>query len=88
MEITARFTTRQSIKELRNWLNITNQQDWDMSCFSEELYRMQLIDMKTQELEFLVDVYTHITPDEYKEQIDLIKAELEFRKTPVGRELY
>lgn len=88
MEIIARFTTRRSIRGRRNWLSISNQQDWDMSCFNGELYRMQIIDMGTHELEFLVDAYTHLTPDEYKEQIDLIKAELEFRQTPVGRELY
>lgn len=68
--------------------NTLKAQDLDMNSFSAELYRMQLIDMETHELEFLVDVYTHITPDEFKEQIELITAELEFRKSPLGKELY
>lgn len=59
-----------------------------MNSFNAELYRMQLIDMKTHELEFIVDAYAHIYPEEFKHQIELIKAELEFRQTPVGKELY
>lgn len=59
-----------------------------MSCFNAELYRMQLLDMKTYELEFIADAYTHIYPNEFKEQIELIKAELEFRNSPLGKELY
>lgn len=68
--------------------NTSKAPDLDMNCFNAELYRMQIIDMETHELEFLVDVYTHITPDDFKEQIDLITAELEFRKSPLGKELY
>jgi len=49
---------------------------------------MQLMDMKTHELELIADAYTHISPDEFKQQIELILAELEFRKTPLGKELY
>lgn len=62
--------------------------DWDMSSFNAELYRMQIIDMKTHELEFLVDLYLGIYPDEFKTQIELITAELEFRQSPLGKELY
>jgi len=59
-----------------------------MNSFNAELYRMQLMDMKTHELELIADAYTHISPDEFKQQIELILAELEFRKTPLGKELY
>jgi len=58
-----------------------------MNSFSATLYKMQLIEMKTHELEFILDVYVHIAPTEYKEQIELIKDELEFRKTPLAKEL-
>jgi len=58
-----------------------------MNSFDAKLYTMQLIALKTHELEFLVDVYTHITPDEFKDRMELIKAELEFRKTPMAEEL-
>lgn len=59
-----------------------------MNSFNAELYRMQLMDMKTHELEFIVDAYVHIYPEEFKDQIELIKAELEFRNTPLAKELY
>lgn len=68
--------------------SISKQQDLGMNSFNAELYRMQLIDMETHELEFLVDVYTHVTPDDFEQQIELIRAELEFRDSPLGRELY
>lgn len=63
-------------------------QDWVMNSFNAELYRMQIVDMETHELEYLVDVYTHVSPKEFKQQIELITAELEFRKSPLGKELY
>lgn len=68
--------------------NTLKAQDLDMNCFNDELYRKQLVDMKTYELELIVDAYTHISPDEFKRQIELITAELEFRQTPLGKELY
>lgn len=68
--------------------NTLKAQDWDMNSFNAELYRKQLVDMKTHELELIVDAYTHVDPDNFKRQIELIKAELEFRETPLGKELY
>lgn len=59
-----------------------------MNSFNAQLYRLQLLDMKTFELELIADAYTHISPDEFKQQIELITAELEFRQTPLGKELY
>jgi hypothetical protein len=59
-----------------------------MNSFDVELYRSKLMDLETQELEFLSDLYTHVYPKEYKQQIELIAAELEFRKTPLAKELY
>jgi hypothetical protein len=88
MGIIGKSTTHKSIKERKNTLSILKVQGWDMNSLNEELYRKNLIDMKTHELEFLVDVYSHISPKEFKRQIELIKAELEFRETPLAKELY
>ena len=68
--------------------NTLKAQGWDMNSFNDELYRKNLLDMKTHELELIVDAYTYIDPDDFKRQIELIKAELEFRDTPLGKELY
>lgn len=88
MGITGKFTTLKNTKERTSMSNTLKAQDLDMNSFNDELYRKQLIDMKTHELELIVDAYTHISPDEFKRQIELITAELEFRQTPLGKELY
>jgi hypothetical protein len=88
MEIIGKCIILRNIKERISMSNTLKIQDWVMNSFNAELYRMQIIDMETHELEFLVDVYTHITPKEFKEQIELITAELAFRKSPLGKELY
>lgn len=88
MGIIDKFTTPKNIKGQRNMLSIIKAPASDLNSFNKELYRMQLINMKTHELEILVDIYVHITPNEFKEQVELIKAELEFRETPLGKELY
>lgn len=88
MGIIDKFTTPKNTKERTSMSNTLKVQDLDMNSFNDELYRKQIIDMKTHELELIVDAYTHISPDEFKRQIELITAELEFRETPLGKELY
>lgn len=88
MGIIGRFTTPKNIKERTNMSNTLKTQDLDMNSFNAELYRKQIINMKTHELEIIVDAYTLISPGEFKQQIELITAELEFRETPLGKELY
>lgn len=69
-------------------LSILKTQDWDVNSFNSELYKKLLIDMKTFELELILDAYAHISPDEFKRQIELIRDELRFRQTSLGKELY
>jgi hypothetical protein len=88
MAIIDKLTTQQSIKGQKSMSNTLKTQDWDMNCFNSDLYRMQIIDLETFELEFLIDIYSQTRPSEFKQQLELITAELEFRKTPLAKELY
>lgn len=44
--------------------------------------------LKTDELELLLDWYRLYDPPKFREEIDAIKAELAFRSTALGKELY
>lgn len=51
-------------------------------------FRNTLHNIKTSDLEFLLDTYTVIGMSLFEAQIKAIKDELEFRNTSLGKELF
>jgi hypothetical protein len=58
-----------------------------MNSFDEDLYVRQISSFRIYELELILDAYVHIYPQEFKRQIELIKAQLAYRETPLAKEL-
>lgn len=50
-------------------------------------FRKVLLDIETDELEFLLDIYRMMCPLTYKMEIKAISEELELRNTSLGKEL-
>jgi hypothetical protein len=87
MAITDKSTIRRNTKGQRSMSNTTKLQDLDMNSFDGAVYIKLLSSFRTYELELVLDAYVYMFPQEFERQIELIKAELAYRETPMAKEL-
>ena len=67
---------------------ITKAPDLAKNCFNKGKYLDALRELETVDLELLLDWYILYEDAIFEEHKRLIKAELDFRTTPLGRELF
>lgn len=88
MAIIDKFTILKNIKGRTSMSNTTKVPGLAKSCFNESKYVDALRTLETVDLELLLDWYTLYSDKSFEEHKRIIRDELEFRSTPLGKELF